>query len=154
MTTKGNKNKQELLGMPFGTANGRLYKIILFDLVKKMGKDKCIRCGESILCVEHMSIDHILPWQSNSVSLFWDISNIGFSHISCNYAEARRGKSAVNRILGGEKEESWCSKHQKFLSRNMFHKDSSRKSGVCSNCKECGKQIRREAKRIKKKFMI
>lgn len=76
--------KRKQLGMPLGTAQGRLRKLILFDLVQRLGLDICCRCGKKIISADELSIDHKEPWLHVSVTLFWDLNNIGFSHHACN----------------------------------------------------------------------
>jgi hypothetical protein len=78
------KNKEVQLGMPLGTANNRLKKNIMFDLVKKCGEDICYRCKEKILTVEEFSVEHKENWLNNNPELFWDLNNITFSHLKCN----------------------------------------------------------------------
>lgn len=95
MSTYGNKRKDDQLGMPHGTAVGRLKKLILFDLIKETGKDTCFRCGEKIASVDDLSIEHKIAWLDNDPALFWSIENIAFSHIRCNFGSGRR--SAVRR---------------------------------------------------------
>lgn len=90
MITQGNKNKNEFLGMPFGTAMGRLRKMILFDLVKKCGLNFCYRCRHKIESIDDFSIEHKKAWLGVDVKLFWDLDNIEFSHLHCNSSVARR----------------------------------------------------------------
>jgi len=85
-----NEEKSRQLGMPFGTANGKLRKNILFHLLKKHNENFCFRCGAEIETAETLSIEHKKPWLHEGVDLFWDIENIAFSHLSCNSGEARR----------------------------------------------------------------
>jgi hypothetical protein len=85
-----NKKKSEQLGMPLGTACGRLRKLIMFDLLKQLGKDICYRCNRSIDTVDELSIEHKEPWLDVNPNLFWDLNNISFSHLSCNIAHGRR----------------------------------------------------------------
>jgi hypothetical protein len=81
-----NNKKKKQLGMPIGTASGRLKKIIMFELVKQLGKDTCFRCGEKILSELELSIEHKIPWLDsvNPVEKFFDLNNISFSHLKCN----------------------------------------------------------------------
>lgn len=65
-----NKKKSEFLGMPHGTAAGRLRKMILFDLVQDACKDVCFRCGETIGTIDQLSIEHKQPWLNVSIELF------------------------------------------------------------------------------------
>lgn len=87
-----NDRKRELLGMPIGTATGRLRKALLFEFAKRLGMDGCYRCGEKIDCESDFSIEHIMAWaqQDDPLSAFFDIDNIAFSHLSCNVGAARR----------------------------------------------------------------
>ncbi len=84
--------KADLLGMPQGTAAGRLRKHIMFDMAKRLGLDECFRCQKKIESVDELSIDHKLPWQGSDSprKAFFDLNNIAFSHHSCNCAAAHR----------------------------------------------------------------
>lgn len=86
--------KQKQLGMNPSTAQNRLRKLILFDLIKKLKLNKCYQCGEEITESEHLSIEHKIPWldSENPKELFFDLNNISFSHLSCNVS-ARRNSS-------------------------------------------------------------
>ena len=75
---KYNAQKAEQLGMSFGTANGRLRKMILFDLVQRFGLDDCYRCGKKIETIEEFSIEHMKNWLNVDVALFWDLDNIAY----------------------------------------------------------------------------
>ena len=79
-----NANKSRQLGMPFGTANGKLRKMILFALIKKYGEDNCYRCKTKIEELQDFSIEHKKAWLNIDVNLFWDLNNITFSHLKCN----------------------------------------------------------------------
>jgi len=83
-----NKKKSEQLGMNHATAAHRLRKRILFSLVQETGQDNCFQCGEQILSVENLSIEHKSPWldSEDPVGLYFDLNNIAFSHLSCNSA--------------------------------------------------------------------
>lgn len=88
-SNNGNLNKDKFLGMPHGTAQGRLRKLILFDLLKRHGENICYRCSKSIETVEDLSIEHKKAWLGIDVKLFWDLSNIAFSHLKCNVGSGR-----------------------------------------------------------------
>jgi hypothetical protein len=79
------------LGMPFGTACGRLRKEVMFELVKEVGKNFCFRCGEPIESSRDLTLDHKEPWRhsENAKDLFFSVANIAFSHWKCN-TSARR----------------------------------------------------------------
>lgn len=87
---KKNTKKSEQLGMPHGTANARMRKIVLFDLLKRHNENVCFQCGKEIETVEELSIEHKKPWLDVDVKLFWDINNIGFSHLHCNCSVSTR----------------------------------------------------------------
>jgi hypothetical protein len=90
--SKSTVQKTGLLGIPFGTANARLRKAILFSLVQRLAIDTCHRCDQKILTCEELSIEHKESWQlaANPVAAFFDLDNIGFSHLSCNISAASR----------------------------------------------------------------
>ena len=89
--TSTNKKKAVQLGMPFGTANAKLRKNILFELVKKLGLDICYQCGGKIESVDTLSIEHKVAWldSSDPKKFFFDLDNIAFSHLSCNIGERK-----------------------------------------------------------------
>lgn len=76
--------KSSQLGMNHSTARNRLVKSIMFDMMKRLGEDKCFKCGDAIQDIDHMSIEHKVPWLHNDPELFWDLGNIAFSHLACN----------------------------------------------------------------------
>jgi hypothetical protein len=91
-----NEKKSKQLGMPIGTASNRLRKLIMFDLLKRLNLNVCFQCEEEIKDVENLSIEHKIPWlgSENPTNLFFDLSNIAFSHLSCNVGMARRDRNA------------------------------------------------------------
>jgi hypothetical protein len=80
------------LGMPHGTAAGRLAKLVLFKLIQETGKDTCFRCGFKIETARELNLDHKIAWLDapNAIELYWDLNNIGFSHDKCNKQAARK----------------------------------------------------------------
>jgi hypothetical protein len=100
MKKMGNLEKAAKLGMPFGTATGRLRKALLYDLAKKCGADVCFRCSEAIETLEEFSIEHKISWfnANDPAAAFFDLENVAFSHILCNIkAAARPWKRFENR---------------------------------------------------------
>lgn len=96
-----NQKKQMQLGMPGGTANGILRKSIMFSMMVALGLNECFQCGETIENVDSLSIEHKEPWldSDNPKERFFDLSNIAFSHLSCNVRAARkpnRGRKVVH----------------------------------------------------------
>lgn len=92
MSQNVNVRKAKQLGMPVGTASNQLRKMVLFDLLKRHGENVCFRCGQEIETPDDLSIDHKTPWLDNDASLFWDLSNVAFSHSKCNYSAAKKIK--------------------------------------------------------------
>lgn len=86
------KRKNEILGMGFHKASYQLSRKILFSLLLELKRTKCYRCGDEILSVKELSIDHKKAWQSseNPFETFFNLDNISFSHRGCN------AKAAVN----------------------------------------------------------
>lgn len=94
-----NQKKNELLGMPHGTAHSKLRKLLLFHMAKKLELDCCYRCKNKILTVAEFSIEHVENWQSaeNPLEAFLDVNKIEFSHLKCNIAESSRNKIYKNK---------------------------------------------------------
>jgi len=72
--------------MNISTATNRLRKEILFSFFNKLGLNECCRCGKPITDVNDFTMDHKIPWRNkeDAKSLFFDLNNIGFSHLKCN----------------------------------------------------------------------
>ena len=140
-----NKKKAEFLGMPYGTACGRLRKRIMFSLIQEIGADICYRCGDPIESYEELTIEHKKPWLDVSVDLFWDINNIAFSHTECNRPH-RHGDGYKKRRKIGPDGTSWCYICKCFKDKSLFYQDKTRWCGTRSACKECEKE-RIKAKR-------
>ena len=87
-----NQKKADQLGMPIGTATARLRKAILFSLLQELDRNTCYRCGEEIKSINELTIEHKEPWLDNSdpSRKFFDLTNIAFSHSSCNISSGRR----------------------------------------------------------------
>ena len=94
----GNEKKTAQLGMSFSKASGQLKKMVLLQLLQRLGEDDCYRCGEKIETIEDLSIEHKIAWldKPNAVELFWDLENIAHSHLKCNSRASRpHGKFGV-----------------------------------------------------------
>ena len=102
--TSSNQKKYDKLGIPFGTANGRLKKAIMFDLVCKLRLNLCFHCNMEITNVDQFSVEHKIPWlnSDNPKELFYDLNNIAFSHLFCN-VEARE---KITPLYDNEKEKA------------------------------------------------
>ncbi len=90
------KMKDIVLGMPIGTAAARLRKALLFDMSKKLDLDRCYHCKKQIESIDEFSIEHKQAWlrADDPVATFFDLANIGFSHLSCNARMAMRHKTS------------------------------------------------------------
>ena len=102
MATKGNQKKADLLGISHGAAAHQLRKSLLFNMMQQLNLDACFQCGEKIAHVEHLSIEHKVPWMSHEKprDAFFDLDNIAFSHLSCNIGAAVK----VNKVCNNEQE--------------------------------------------------
>jgi hypothetical protein len=118
-----NKKKNELLGESYGTANGKLKKAILFQLLIETNKDGCFQCGNKIENIEELSVEHKIPWMSaeNPIESFYDLNNISFSHLKCNSGAAIRKLGArestphgIARYRGGCRCEECASAIRKY----------------------------------------
>jgi hypothetical protein len=109
MTSKGNKNKSDFLGMPHGTARNRLVKRLLFRFISLLKLDTCFVCGKE-LTLDTFSIEHKQPWLYESTDLFWDLDNIAFSHKKCNRQRSRRTEICIrgHRKTLDSKGKSYC----------------------------------------------
>lgn len=87
--SKNKKHSQ--LGMNPSTAQGRLVKDILWNLILKTNQHLCCKCNKE-MSRETFSIEHLTPWldSDDPVKLFFDLENISFSHLSCNVSDARK----------------------------------------------------------------
>jgi len=135
MKTK-TKKKYDQLGMSYGTAANKLRKMIMFELIQSQGTDVCHQCGKKIESVDVLSIEHMEPWldSEDPVGKFFDLTNIAFSHLSCNSSSARyTGPKRQTDTDGNVK----CTKCGLMKHRSEFHKNKTDATGVNSWCKCC-----------------
>lgn len=133
------KSKDQTLGMPLGTANNRLKKAIIFNLLKRLNDLSCFRCGEEIQSADDMTTDHKIEWEGVSSDLFFDVNNIAFSHAKCNRPKTK-GSVKLRKI--GPVGTSWCTSCKQFLDIAVFSKDSSHWNGLNGSCKPCARKNR------------
>tara|TARA_Y100001973_G_C5162294_1_gene314205 strand:- start:351 stop:905 length:555 start_codon:yes stop_codon:yes gene_type:complete len=90
--------KTEQLGISPSTAYNRLKKNLMFSMAQLLDMDWCFQCGAKIESKEELSVEHMVPWQNseNPVELFYDITNIAFSHRGCN-SGASRGRNRISK---------------------------------------------------------
>ena len=122
------------LGMPYQTACGNLRKSLIFHMMKKLGEDNCYRCNAIIETENEMTLDHKKEWENVDPKLFFDVTNIAFSHAKCN--RPRINGAAKSRKIGPEGT-AWCSGCQKFLDVNNFNKSTKHWNGLNHYCKNC-----------------
>lgn len=147
--------KSEFIGMSIGTANGRLRKTILFDLVKKLKLDNCYRCNLKINNVNEFSIEHKKAWLHVDPKLFWDLNNIAFSHLNCN-SQARRVNGTPAQLKAHSQHgvkvskyhkapigTKWCSNCKQYISLNKFTHNKSKRDGYETICIPCRSIIRK-----------
>lgn len=133
--SNNNKKKAEQLGMPLGTASGRLKKQLLFKYVQLAGDDHCYACSDRIESVDDFTVEHIIPWLDSDPELFWDLDNVAFSHKACNIPHRFQDGTKLRKI--GPEGTAWCSVHEEFLPIEEFWSNKSRWNGLHSTCKTC-----------------
>ena len=135
------QRKAEQLGMAHGTAMGRLRVALMLDLLRQLQCDTCFRCQERLDSPGQLSIEHRITWLDRDPQLFWDLSNIAFSHRRCNSRAASRvvqGQSNAGRYRKvGKAGTAWCGKCRAFLPMSQFSRNRSRWNGLNSWCKLC-----------------
>lgn len=90
------KKKKEQLGMNPGTASYHLFKDVFWMMLQETNRGTCCKCGK-LMTRESFSIEHLEPWLDSvdPTKIFFDLENIGFSHLKCNVESARpRSKTA------------------------------------------------------------
>ena len=142
LATKFNRKQSQQLGMSYGTAAHRLRKIVLFDVLRRHNENICFRCGFSIDSAAELSIEHKQPWLDVSADLFWDLSNIAFSHMRCNRPDRPISEKWKKR---GPEGTAWCTRCKNFLPTDVFKKDKKRWNGLSDYCTPCN--TKRERKR-------
>lgn len=104
---KSRQKKANLLGMSPQVARTRLVRELLFAFIVETGKDVCYRCGKQ-LSLEDYTLDHVENWlgASDPVTAYFDVTNIRFSHHSCN-SRARGSVKQTCGSCGGEYDYFW-----------------------------------------------
>jgi hypothetical protein len=99
---------KQQLGMPYGTARGKLLKKMLHHLASRLDQHRCFRCDKNITDWNTLSIDHTVDWlhSVDPVGLYFDVQSIKFSHHSCNSANKRSPvvSNRSNRLANEEKD--------------------------------------------------
>lgn len=65
-------------------------KDVLWSLIVKTEQNNCCKCGEE-MSRETFSIEHLEPWldSEDPIGLYFELENIGFSHLRCNVEDRR-----------------------------------------------------------------
>jgi hypothetical protein len=147
MGNDNNAARSAQLGMPFGTASGRLRKAIMFKYVQLAGHDKCFKCGLVIEDIDHLSIEHKMPWQGRDTALFWDLDNIAFSHLRCNTPHHHPGSKP--RYVGPEGTR-WCSGCRVFHPESSFNVSNYKSAGLQSVCRVFQVNHKRERRKARR----
>ena len=146
--------------MPYGTAMGRLRKLVLFDVLKRTNLNVCFQCGNTIENAEELSLEHKEPWLHDSPEKFWDLGNIAFSHLRCNCKASRREtlspptkEERINRVaftprFDAPENKTWCSACKQYLDLTKFSKNKSNANGRQDECRTC-RSIRRSPNKHK-----
>lgn len=142
---KKNAYKNQI-GMTEGKAIYILRKKILFNLVQKKCLDICFRCDEK-LEEDDYSIDHKESWllAEDPKQSFYDLSNIAFSHLSCNIKHVTRNNSwnylkKMGKTIKEVKKEKLGLNHstaQNRLSKKLIYSFQKEINGIdCFRCKK------------------
>jgi hypothetical protein len=106
----------------------------MLDLAQKLGFDICIRCDGVIATLREFSVDHKEAWNGN-LERFWDVRNVGFSHLSCNSRHGLKvrttGPLLEERTPEGTR---WCGGHKAFIPTSAFRANPQR-HGWCRACR-------------------
>jgi len=143
------ERKAKLLGRPFGTANKKLRKSILFMLIKKINKNICYKCNKKIENMSNLAIKHKDNWMStkNPIESFYDLNNIIFSHRKCDTFESSRNTKKIRypkkseNIKGGREKllgEPYYITNYKLRKSIMFMLI---KEASMDTCYRCNKRI-------------
>lgn len=89
-------------------------------------------------------MDHMQNWIDADSSVFWDVSNVAFSHVLCN-VRASRGHSNVHRSHPDGTH--WCSKHKGYLPQSEFYVTRQSPTGLPYWCKGCKSEMNRKRSR-------
>jgi hypothetical protein len=113
--------------------------MVMFDLLQRHQENVCFKCGKIILKPEDLTLEHKETWQDVGSHLFWDLTNIAFSHRQCNLPKGIVRREIVDGAL-------WCSNCKQYKSISCFHRDRKQRTGYALLCKDCSNSKRKEVK--------
>ena len=130
------------LGMSPGKARHQLVQALLFDLAGRCGLLECFRCGSLVETADDLSIDHKQWWRGHPEGgdLYFDLSNVGFSHRRCNVADRPTRRQSPEGM-------SWCNGCRQHIPMDQFHADPNRWNGIMHRCRTC--EVKRKAEERK-----
>jgi len=105
----------QFFGMSIDTARRKLVKNLLFEFMYHNNSNICFRCKNPILSPEDLAIEHVQDWVDNP-ELFWDLSNLTFSHINCDRRNAMISVEVVNEK--GQKLDTYQHKDKTYVVGN------------------------------------
>lgn len=119
---ENSQKKSDQLGMPIGTASNRLRKSIIFMFLKELNKNFCFQCGKEIKSEKELSIEHKIPYldSQDPKKLFFDLDNIGFSHLNCNIG-ARRSRPLSHPSITSYNRGCRCNECRKLKVKNVMN---------------------------------
>jgi hypothetical protein len=142
-----NQRKAKVLGENPSTAQHKLKKLVLFDILQTFGLDLCYRCELPIETVEQLSLEHIQPWLNakNPRETFYDLDNISFSHLTCNISHASKPTKKYDTLQEKKKAEwsRYYAKNSETLlkrKRERYHRN--KRKPECSSSAESPIRIR------------
>jgi len=151
-------------GITISSARNRLMRSLIFALLKENGHHFCYRCGKE-MDDKNYTIEHIEPWahKDDSWELYFDLSNIAFSHDKCNYSNTRKntdgnkkyhlsqkGKRTKTDLEGKSRKCSSCGKWLCLIVDFRKSNSNKRNLGRSYDCNECHRRQERERKQKKK----
>jgi ketosteroid isomerase-like protein len=106
--------------MSQGGARNLLVKALLRELLSFKFGSECFRCGDQITPDEEFHIDHKISWEHHEKPLetYLDVTNVAFSHSSCNVAVAKYG---ARRLSASERALSYWRKKQRRKFKQLFN---------------------------------
>lgn len=108
----------EKLGAPYHVAITHRIKQIRFGLIQQLGLDICFQCSKPITDISTLSIEHMVSWlhKDNAKELFFDLSNIRFSHLLCNTMDGRPLQTCPSNAAyaGGCRCDGCCKAHTEY----------------------------------------
>jgi hypothetical protein len=133
--------------MSLSAATHKLRKLLLFEAMRELNKLNCFQCGETISSVDSFTVEHKVPWRltENPMDVYFDLSNIAYSHHSCNSGAARKADThpGARKYTDKERQCSDCHVWKPF-------RDSCRNRGKASVREIMCRQCRRESRRVKR----